>query len=87
MERPKYGWAVLSVAGARVGTVAGLNHCCVDVLGEGARRAIRWDGIFVVSQNRVDLSCDASDLARYTCGQHTRRRRLVVERSAYEWRR
>ena len=69
----KYGSHVLSLDSRPLGVLDAINSCCIEVVGPEGRFTVRLDGVFVVSFQRVELICNATDIARYNCAIHANR--------------
>jgi hypothetical protein len=62
------GLLVIDVRGRRLGTVAAINHCCIQL---DTGYCVAAPGIFAVTTSEVEIVCDADQLQRYACPLHT----------------
>ena len=70
MKSPKYGCKVYGVEGNFVGSVGGVNGCCIEVLSERGRFTVTRDAAYFITGTRIELACSADEVARYACKAH-----------------
>jgi len=69
MNKPNYGAIVFGIDDRRLGTVAGVNGCCIEILDGERRFTAKWDAVNQVNQ-RVELVRMAAEVGRFACGMH-----------------
>ncbi len=72
MYTPKLGSAVFEVDDRRMGIVARVNPCCIEIDSPGGLWALRFTALFDVTDGGVTLICNNSQLSNYICGVHHR---------------
>ena len=66
---------IIDVRDATVGSLGTVNACCFEVRREGGLQSlfIQYAAVIGKDERELALVCDASELSRYTCGQHGKR--------------
>ena len=70
MFAPRVGSVVFEVNDHKIGTVARVNPCCIEVHSPEGPWALKSSAIFDVNDGGVTLICNSSHLSNYICGVH-----------------